>query len=291
MKLLRHSALLFGFAFVVIRNGTNGFTEHSRLLQSPGNILCKAVRRSKMKIISNMTINNISKPFTTTFPDTLDSSASEILKQLNHGGPILAVIEHIQMFYLNFLSENFAIFIVTTIGALLLSSKFVSRPRRKKLPPLSDTGMIETIRILMEGKNAPNFYLSTMKVKGPVYRLPIPEISRWIVVCDPALARKILIEEVEKPAIYRRFSGLISSSDSIFSASTHSHSWQSARKGLAPSFSMTNICLSLPKMYQKIDDLLHILALYESERKIVDLPELMTQLAMDFICAGKSSIF
>ena len=193
--------------------------------------------------------------------------------------------------YSNFLVENFAVFVITTIGTLLLSSIFISRPLCKKLPPLSDTGMIQTIRILMEGKSVPNFFLSTMKIKGLVYRLPIPEMSHWIVVCDPALARKILIEEVEKPAIYRRFSGLISSSDSIFSASTHSHSWQSARKGLAPSFSMTNICLSLPKMYEKIDDLQNILASYESERTIVDLPQLMSQLAMDFICAGKSSIF
>ena len=72
-------------------------------------------------------------------------------------------------------------------------------------------------------------------------------------------------------------------------APTHSHSWESARKGMAPSFSMVNICLSLPKMYEKIDDLKKFLARHVSEKTSIDLPELMTQLAMDFICAGKSS--
>ena len=214
-----------------------------------------------------------------------------MMNQSEPAFPIAPIMEQMVTSFLNSLSENFVVSIITAIAALMLSSKFVSRPHHKKLPPLSNSGMIETIRILTRGKCVPDFYLSTMKIKGLVYRLPIPEMSPWIVVCDPALARKILIEEVEKPALYRRFSGLISSSDSIFSASTHSHSWRSARQGMAPSFSVANTCLSLPKMYEKIDDLQNLLAQFESEKTIIDLPELMTQLAMDFICAGKSSNF
>ena len=185
--------------------------------------------------------------------------------------------------------ENFFVVTIITSVSILITLKFFLWPNSKKLPPLSDTGMFETIKILIDGKGAPDFYLSTMKKKGLVYRLPLPEPSPWIVVCDPALARKILIEQEEKPAIYRLISGTTNGVANIFSAPTHIHSYHSARKGMAPSFSMANICLSLPQMYEKVDDLKNILARLESEKTTIDLPELMTQLTMDFICAGNSS--
>ena len=187
--------------------------------------------------------------------------------------------------------ENFFAVVVITSVTVIIAAKLLLRAYSKKLPPLSDSGMIETVQILMGGKTAPHFYLSTMKKKGLVFRLPLPERSPWIVVCDPTLARKILIEEDEKPALYSRFSGVTNGVPTVFSAPTHSHSWPSARKGIAPSFSMTNIVLSLPKMYEKINELKKILTRHESEKTTIDLPELMTQLTMDFICAGKFSSF
>ena len=197
--------------------------------------------------------------------------------------------EQILTMLLAFSVENVAAVAIITGAALLLSLKFTFLSRSKKLPPLSDTGMIETLEILMDGKRAPDLYLSTMAKKGLIYRLPMPEISPWIVVCDPALVRRILNEEEEKPDLYRRISGVTNGVVNIFSAPTHSHSYLSARKGMAPSFSMANIVLSLPKMYQKIDELKKILKEHESKKTVIDLPELMTQLTMDFICAGKSS--
>ena len=189
---------------------------------------------------------------------------------------------------LTFSVENVAAVAIITGAALFLSLKFTFRSHSKKLPPLSDTGMIETLEILMDGKGAPDLYLSTMAKKGLIYRLPLPEMYPWIVVCDPALVRRILNEEEEKPALYRRISGATNGVINIFNAPTSSHSYLAARKGMAPSFSMANIVLSLPKMYQKIDGLKKILIRHESEKSTIDLPELMTQLTMDFICAGKS---
>ena len=203
--------------------------------------------------------------------------------------PILAMAREFPSKFMASTEENFLVYAVITGVTLLLSFRFILQSRSKKLPPLPDTGMIEMISILMEGKSAPDYYYSTMKKEGLVYRLPLPELSHWVVVCDPALARKILLEEDEKPALYSRYAGLTNHVPTVFSAPTHSHSWPIARKGMAPSFSMANICLSLPKMYEKIDELKKILARHVSAKTTIDLPELMTQLALDFICAGKSS--
>ena len=179
--------------------------------------------------------------------------------------------------------------VIGTVITLLLSLKFALRSRSSKLPPLAETGMFEMIGILSGGTGAPDYYQATMKKKGLVYRLPLPEMSPWIVVCDPVLARRILVEEEEKPSLYHRYSGLSNGVTNVHTAHTRSHSWQTARKGLAPSFNLTNICASMPKMYEKIDDLKCVLARHESEKTTFDLPELMTELAMDFLCAGKSS--
>ena len=184
--------------------------------------------------------------------------------------------------------ENFLITAIITCITLLYL-KFMRQSHSKNLPPLPDIGMLEMIKILIDGKGAPDYYLSTMKKKGLLYRLPLPEMSHWIVVCDPALARRIMIEEEEKPALSSRYNGITNGVPNVAVTPTHGHSWQSARKGMAPSFNMTNICLSLPEMYEKIDDLKKVLAQHESEETSVNLPELMTQLTLDFICAGKSS--
>ena len=217
--------------------------------------------------------------------------------------PLLAVHSQFQMEGLDFiifimlkdvvtsfptvLVDNFLPVAIVTCIALLVLLKFGSKSQSKKLPPLCDTGLLEIMGILSKGKGAPDYYQSVMNKLGLVFRLPLPEKSPWIVICDPGLTRRILNEEDEKPALYSRYRGFTNGVINVFTAQTHSDFWKSARKGMAPSFSMANICLSLPKMYEKIDDLKKILARHETEKTVVDLPELLTQLTMDFICAGK----
>ena len=202
---------------------------------------------------------------------------------------IFAMLKDVMSSLSTVLVENFLTVAFVTCIALLVLLKFGLKSRSKKLPPLCDAGMFEILGILSEGKGAPDYYQSVMNKFGLVYRLPLPEMSPWIVVCDPELTRRILNEENEKPALYSRYQGSTNGVIGTFSAPTHSHFWKSSRKGMAPSFSMANICLSLPKLYEKIDNLKNVLARHERERTTIDLPELMTQLAMDFICAGKSS--
>jgi cytochrome P450 len=171
---------------------------------------------------------------------------------------------------------------------LVLSLIFLRRKDNSKLPPLNKEGTFQTIQIFMNGKGAPEFFFETMKELGSVYRLRMPESSHWISVCDPALARKLLSEEEEKPKMVERMNGFTNFVPNIASKPSHSESFKVARKGIAPSFSTMNICLSLPQLYSKIDVLKKVFLNLESNSETFDLPQIMTQLTMDFICSGST---
>ena len=136
---------------------------------------------------------------------------------------------------------------------LVFSLILLSRRDDSKLPPLNKEGTFQTIQIFMNGKGAPEFFFETMKELGSVYRLRMLESFHWISVCDPALARKLLTEEEEKPKMVERMNGFTKFIPNIASKPSHSESFKLARKGIAPSFSTMNICLSLPQMHSKID--------------------------------------
>ena len=173
---------------------------------------------------------------------------------------------------------------------LLSTAYFLRKKGDGKLPPINKEGTLQTIKIFTNGKGAPEFFYAKMKELGSVYRLRMPESVHWITVCDPALARQLLTEEEDKPKMVERMNGFTNFIPNIASKPTHSESFKSAKKGMAPSFSMANICLSLPKMHAKIDELKKIFTVFESSGTVFDLPEIMTQLTMDFICAGTNMV-
>ena len=169
------------------------------------------------------------------------------------------------------------VFITSAISVLLM--------RNRGLPPINEEGMLETTQVFMKGGGAPEFLFSNMKKLGLVYRLRLPEMFHWIVVCDPTLMQTILTTEHEKPNLYLRFNGATKGS-SIFSAHTSDTAWHNARKGMAPAFSMTNICLSMPMLYAKLDQFKAILTERELDGTTFDIGPMMTKMTMDFICAG-----
>ena len=170
------------------------------------------------------------------------------------------------------------VFIASAISVLLM--------KKNRLPPINEESMLETIRVLMRGRGAPEFLYSNMKKLGLVYRLRLPEMTPWIVVCDPTLVQSILTTEHEKPSLYKRFNGSNNGSTSIVSFHTSDTAWHQARKGMAPAFSMANICLSMPMMYAKTDEFKAILAEWELNGTTFDIGPMMTRMTMDFICAG-----
>ena len=160
------------------------------------------------------------------------------------------------------------------------------RKDSRKLPPQCEQGIFETIQIFMTGKTVPQFMLKNMRTLGNVFRLQMPEMVPWISVCDPAFARAILLEEDEKPILYSRFDELTEGLSTMPTSRTHGTNWGRSRKSVAPSFSMTNLCTTLPKMYEKIDELKRIFRQHLKDGSTFDIAEVTTKLTMDFICAG-----
>jgi hypothetical protein len=176
--------------------------------------------------------------------------------------------------------------IVVIISILIASAMTVIFMRNRRLPPMNQESMLGTIGIFMIGNGAPDFLYSSMKKLGLVYRLRMPERTPWIVVCDSALAHNILTTEFEKPSLYQRFSGANNGALSIGNRRTSDIAWHHARKGMAPSFSMANLCLSMPMLYAKINQLKAIMMEKQLNGTTIEVDRMMTQMTMDFICAG-----
>lgn len=176
--------------------------------------------------------------------------------------------------------------IAVIISILIASAISVIFMRNRRLPPINQESMLGTMGIFVTGKGSPEFLYSTMKKLGLVYRLRLPETTPWIVVCDSALAHTILTTEFEKPSLYQRFSGANNGAQTLFSRRTSDKGWHHARKGMTPSFNMINLCSSMPMMYAKINQLKAILIEKQLKGITIEVDRLMTQMTMDFICAG-----
>ena len=153
---------------------------------------------------------------------------------------------------------------------------------RKKLPPINPESMLYTLGKAIDG-TLPDFILLKMKDMGKVIRLNLPQLSYYCVICDANLARKIFEEEVEKPSGPKR---LTLNNASIFSKKTLGENWEMNRKGVASSFSVSNLAKTLPGLHQKITDLLCILDKYAQQETTFEITELMLSLAMDFISSS-----
>jgi hypothetical protein len=165
-------------------------------------------------------------------------------------------------------STEYLLVCLTSAGVLLATLYYLFCFNGKKLPPLAKGGLLKTMRTLSAGKANPAFYLEKMKELGVVFRISMPDlVAHWVIVCDGALT---------------------SGTQTIFTQSTN-NSWHNARKGVAPSFSMRNVSLSLPWIYAMTDKLKNILATHQSDESTVDLPKMMTHFTLDLICAGTTN--
>lgn len=180
----------------------------------------------------------------------------------------------------------YAVVCASTVLVLLVTAKFYLFRSKDKLPPLVNLGIIQTTLVITSGKQAVVFLTEQAKKLGLVYRINIPEMTHWIVVADYQLARRVLLEQDEKPYMMQRFMGLTNGIKTIFTNRTHGDTWNSVRKAVAPSFSVTNISKTLPRVHDKIDELEKILERHVLEKTSFDVPRLMVLLTLDVICAG-----
>jgi cytochrome P450 len=138
----------------------------------------------------------------------------------------------------------------------------------------------------LTGPHSPDFVVQCVKDTGPVFRLSFPEITPFIMVCDPKLAREIYENEAEKPPVYKRGDGLTFGVSSILSKTTYGSDHYMVRKSLAPSFSLTNILSALPKLHEKIVLLKKIFLQNEKDNVSFNVSEIFPRLVMDMLCTA-----
>jgi cytochrome P450 len=173
--------------------------------------------------------------------------------------------------------------VLAAIGITLLSVYYIFLRENRKLPPSTEHNLFELLSFLTNGQT-PAFLFQCMKDRGPVFRLILPQMDPFIVVCDPDLAKKIFEEEDEKPALYQKAEGLTAGISNMFTMKTHGNDYHKIRKCMAPSFSNTNIFSALPRLHEKIDLLKKIFLQNEMDNRSFDLSVVFPRLLMDMLC-------
>jgi cytochrome P450 len=175
-------------------------------------------------------------------------------------------------------------YLVTIAAAVLLSFIVFHQffRRKQKLPPINPESLLFTVSKVVDG-TLPDFIVLKLKELGKVFRLNMPEMSCFIIIGDGNLARQVFEEEIEKPSIYKRFERVTQFKSTIFTKKTVGENWEVSRKGVASSFSTTNLSKSLPVLHKKVDDFMSILGQNAQKDATFEINKLALSLTMDFI--------
>ena len=140
-----------------------------------------------------------------------------------------------------------------------------------------------TTAFAVADSEAPDFYMAKTRELGLIYRLNMPDTIPFIVVCEPRLGRKILLEHDEKPHFYKLMNGCNFGRSTMFSKYTHNDDWEWNRKSHAGSFSLSNLSMKLPMIHSKLAELRQILKSHAQEGKSFDLDMMGVDLTMDIL--------
>eukprot|EP01036_Dinobryon_divergens_P024386 gene24386-32833_t len=149
---------------------------------------------------------------------------------------------------------------------------------------MNPESLLYTIGKVMDG-TLPDFILLKLKEMGKVIRLNLPETSYFVVIGEANLARQVFEEEIEKPAIYKRFQRITQFNATIFSKKTVGENWDMNRKGVASSFSVSNLSKSLPALHKKVEEFTSILEKNVLQETTFEITDAMLSLTIDFIAS------
>lgn len=188
---------------------------------------------------------------------------------------------------MNFAASKWAIVPVAgalMVGVLALALQWVHNApgKKKKLPPFNRESMFVTLSRFMDG-TAPDMLVENARTIGNVYRLNLPGLARWFVVCDAELAKTILENHHEKPDIYKTFEKINPVESSMFTKRTHGENWDSVRKNMARAFSMTVLTSTMPQFDDKLKRLVHLLEEAARNGQSVDIVTILQHFTFDFI--------
>jgi cytochrome P450 len=170
---------------------------------------------------------------------------------------------------------------IVVVGTSIL----VYRRETRKLPPINKHGMIKTTQAAMDG-SLPYLVLECTREMGPIFRLSLPTLSPVTIICDPVLARQLLETDANKSHGYEKFKELTFNHPNIISKDTVNGGWEWARKAVSPSFSNTNLYKTLPKLHDRLHELLIEFDRFCSSRERFDMGEIMLTFTFNFIATS-----
>lgn len=91
------------------------------------------------------------------------------------------------------------------------------------------------------------------------------------------------VEGAEKTFHYKRFDVISLGTPTMFTKKTKGENWEFARKGVAPSFSYSNLYKSLPTLHDTVNELLDKIDSHLKSNEPCNIRELMVAVTFDFI--------
>jgi cytochrome P450 len=152
---------------------------------------------------------------------------------------------------------RFLTFLVWGVSITIIflgSSIIIYKKKTRRLPPLTKQYILGTLLETMAGR-FPQLVAENAREVGPIFRLAFLTWDPISVVCDPMLARQLLEADSNKAHGVRRFKEITFNHPNIISKNTFNDGWDWARKAVSPSFSHTNIHKMVPKLHERMQEL------------------------------------
>jgi photosystem II stability/assembly factor-like uncharacterized protein len=99
-------------------------------------------------------------------------------------------------------------------------------------------------------------YRTRHAMGASVFRLRIPALEHFVVVCDAETARTILMDaHAEKPRMYKPMVQITGGIETIFTKKTYGEGWEHARKSSAHAFTSARIASNMGASAPHLADL------------------------------------
>jgi cytochrome P450 len=176
---------------------------------------------------------------------------------------------------------------ISTVIVLLMTKYFFLKKKKIHRPPYNKESKSLTLTRIINGEIV-NFRHEKCQELGYIWRINIFGFSRGdvMVISDPTFARHILETYHEKTVVYKRMEAMHGGIPSLLTKHTEGEGWDWARKGVAKSFSMTNLYVSMEKLHMKLDILDSILRSHQADNSFVNISEVMINLTFDYLTSA-----
>ena len=171
--------------------------------------------------------------------------------------------------------------------------KFMLDRKYEEYPPVTSYSFKEFVDSFTTGQ-IHRHHMKMCMESGPVYRIPLVSWNPFFIVHDPTVAKIIMegdskhgIPESDKSVRYTTITKLTCGVRTMLTKQTNDETWQTSRKAVAPSFSMTNLYRVLPELSVKLNQFKDILDAHVlQDKQLIDLPDWMIRVTIDVLATS-----